>query len=752
MDILGYTDRLSVIPGQRLQVMVSCQADSYQVDLIRFDRAFTIPELERDTVVPSAIAGRRSGREQGIGIGSYVLVPSSETMRFERGLAIQAWICPTLVGGRGPQEIIARWDEAAGAGFALGIESDGRLRLQVGDGSGRRRVIRSDRPLDCWLWYAIGATYDAATGEARLVWRKLARSWLPEEGGEASESGEPLSLPNLDLPLLIGAGWLAPLGDGRHAPRSCFNGKIDRPRIWGRALRPDELLALFGGSDPLALPDALVAAWDFARDFSGTAIHDRSPNALSGTAVNQPTRGVTGANWDGTDVSFLTVPHMYGAIHFHEDDLEDAGWSPDFEIPVPEDLPSGVYAARLTTETSVEYVPFYVRRPIGAPTAPSLFLAPTNTYLAYGNERLHRRMETGADWIAKTTDQPIEITEREHFLDSRPDLGSSVYDEHPDGSGICYSSRLRPVITMRPQFLNWLTGKPRHFSGDLYLIEWLERSGFPYDVATDEDLHFDGADLLRPYRVVITGSHPEYWTGPMLDALEAYLSEGGRLMYLGGNGFYWVTAINNARPHLIEVRRGINGTRSWTSRPGESYLSLTGELGGLWRYRGRWPNALVGIGFTAEGWGGAAGYYRLPDSRDPRAAFVFEGIGDDEIIGDFGLILGGAAGDEIDRYDLDLNTPPEALRLATTEGRHTDYYQLVIEDSNDTLPGRGGTEEPRVRADMTLIQSPNGGAVFSVGSITWVASLPVNDFDNNVSRVTGNVLREFSKGPETSDG
>ncbi|MER3486873.1 MAG: hypothetical protein C4345_13760, partial [Chloroflexota bacterium] len=66
----------------------------------------------------------------------------------------------------------------------------------------------------------------------------------------------------------------------------------------------------------------------------------------------------------------------------------------------------------------------------------------------------------------------------------------------------------------------------------------------------------------------------------------------------------------------------------------------------------------------------------------------------------------------------------------------------------DTLPGRGGTEEPRVRADMTLLQAPTGGAVFSVGSITWCASLPVNDFDNNVSRITENVLRAFTRGED----
>ena len=36
---------------------------------------------------------------------------------------------------------------------------------------------------------------------------------------------------------------------------------------------------------------------------------------------------------------------------------------------------------------------------------------------------------------------------------------------------------------------------------------------------------------------------------------------------------------------------------------------------------------------------------------------MLEGVGSDEVIGEFGLAGGGAAGYEIDRYDLALGTP-----------------------------------------------------------------------------------------------
>jgi N,N-dimethylformamidase len=742
MEILGYGDRFGVRGGEAIAFKVGTTASSYQAEIVRFDRAFSAPDPERDTIVPSAIAGDYPGRDQKIPIGSYVVVPEAGAVRLDRGLTIQAWISPGVLERPWTQGCLARWDETTETGFGLGVDPGGRLILWLGDGKGGRSELIGESPLAAHRWYFVAATYDAGSGRARLDWTKLRRSWLPEESSAVTGNAGPGAVGNGSL--LIGAAYLELDGSGKPAPRGCFNGKIDRPRLWDRALGDAEIETLRSGGDPRAIADGLVAAWDFARDITTRQVTDTSPHGRHGRAVNAPARAMIGANWDGSEVDFRLAPDHYGAIAFHEDDLEDADWETDFVFAVPVDVRSGLYAARLTAGDAVDYVPFYVRPAAGRPTAPVLFLAPTNTYLAYGNERLFHGIETDPEFVEKATDYAVKLTAHEHFMDAHPELGSSVYDTHPDGTGICYSSRLRPLATMRPWFTNWINGCVRHFSADLHLIEWLERLAIPYDVATDEDLHLEGTKALAPYKVVLTGGHPEYWTAAMLDALESYLGGGGRMMYLGGNGFYWVTAIDSARPHLIEVRRGINGTRSWTSHPGEISLSLTGEPGGLWRYRGRTPNALAGVGFASEGWGGAAGYHRLPDSRDPRAAFIFAGVGNDEVMGDFGFVMNGAAGDEIDRWDPDFGTPPETLRLATSEGRHTDYYQLVIEDLRMTFPGRGGTEDPRVRADMTLTESPSGGAVFSVGSINWIASLMSNGGDNNVSRVTGNVLRTFA--------
>jgi len=47
-------------------------------------------------------------------------------------------------------------------------------------------------------------------------------------------------------------------------------------------------------------------------------------------------------------------------------------------------------------------------------------------------------------------------------------------------------------------------------------------------------------------------------------------------------------------------------------------------------------------------------------------------VGDDEVIGDFGLVGGGAAGLELDRYDLEFGTPHIANLLARSEN-HTNW-------------------------------------------------------------------------------
>ena len=164
-------------------------------------------------------------------------------------------------------------------------------------------------------------------------------------------------------------------------------------------------------------------------------------------------------------------------------------------------------------------------------------------------------------------------------------------------------------------------------------------------------------------------------------------------------------------------------------------------LGGLWRNSGRPPNTLTGVGFTAQGFDVGAPYHRHAESYDPRARFIFTGV-DDERIGDFGLVGGGAAGLEIDRADIGLGTPTHALVLASSS-EHTPHYLLTVEEVLEMHPFASGDVSDQVRADLVFWETAAGGAVFATGSIAWAGALSHHDFTNSVSRITENTLRRF---------
>jgi len=144
---------------------------------------------------------------------------------------------------------------------------------------------------------------------------------------------------------------------------------------------------------------------------------------------------------------------------------------------------------------------------------------------------------------------------------------------------------------------------------------------------------------------------------------------------------------------------------------------------------------------TSQGFDVSEPYIVSPEAKNPRAAFIFEGI-EGDTIGDFGLAGGGAAGLEVDRVDDVQGTPEHALVLASST-RHTDIYLMVPEDLLDPTPDWSGTQCDIIRSDLTFFETPGGGAVFSVGSIAWPGAMAWNTYDNEIAKMTENVLKRF---------
>ena len=745
LKITAYSDRLSVRPGGTVRFMVNCEHPTYRADIVRLICADNSPAGPgyKETPVRTPVSKRHKGRRQAIHAGSYALVESRPLLEALDSFTVQAMIWPTTPG-KGRQGIVTKWDGRAGRGFALVIDEAGAVALTVGTEGGTAETVSVGKPLLERHWYLAAASYDAHTGTVTVHQEPLHRYARVEDAGTARRTLARPAAAGSPAPLVM-AGVFARRAKGRVLADGLYNGKIDSPRLASRALDRLEIERLRNEAVPAALAPSVLGAWDFSRDITSVRITDRSAHRFDGAIVNLPARGMTGWNFTGREMCWRHAPEEYGAIHFHDDDLYDAGWEVDFAWTVPARQKSGVYAARLRAGDSEEYVPFVVL-PAPGRAARIAFLLPTVEYMAYANEH----MAFDGALAELLTGQLPTLTPNQLFLNEHREYGASLYDSHSDGSGVCYSSRLRPILNMRPKVETpWACAgedatNAREFILDMYVVDWLEHFGFAHDVITDEDLHREGADLLAPYAVLITGGHPEYYSKAMRDAVHGFTQRGGRLMYLGGNGFYWRVAMHRELPGVIEVRRCEAAIRTWEADPGEYYHSFTGEYGGLWRHQGDTaPQRLAGVGFVAEGFDKSSYYRRMPDGFDPRARFVFEGIGADELIGDFGYHGEGAAGNELDYADRRLGTPPHALVLARSEN-HTDLYLVVNEEVLVNHSGLGGTENEKVHADMVFYETPNGGAVFSVGSICYPASLPWNGYDNNIARLTTNVLRRFA--------
>ena len=719
ITILGYGDRLSVRTGGTIEFKVSVEdaETAFDASLVRLRCSDDSPKGPgyREVEVPSAIDGAYPARRQASRAGSHVVVPSSPAFDGLTAFTLEVWVWPTMPS-RGNQGLLTRGTQ--GCGMGLVIDAAGCAALRIGSFE-----LTSGTPLLARAWTRIAGAYDPSSGRARLVQRPLEEAPLAHEPALA-EAAAPEAPDAAGLPVVL-AAWHGGFGGTGLIPQELYNGKLARPSLWSCAIEAERLLA---GNLP---EGGRIAHWDFSLSMKSTTVMDAGPKGLHGSIENLPDRAMTGPFWSGQTLDWRQNPVEFDAIHFHEDDLSDCRWESDLHWRVPNDAPSGVYALRCRTGTGAERIPFFVVPPAGEPRSDVALLMPTATYIVYGNG--HSAYDEPLDEM--TRGSLTNLSPEDVYLNEHRELGLSSYDTHADGSGVLAVTRHRPILNLRPLGRLW------NFNMDMYIVDWLEARGTEYDVITDEDLHAEGLDLLSPYRVVITGSHPEYVSWSMMEALHAWRDAGGRLMYLGGNGFYWRVSFHPTLPGIIEARRS-EGTRSWDIEPGERHHSFDGAPGGLWRYQRYTPHGLLGVGMNSEGFDRCGWYRRSASSRDPRYAWVFDGVPDDARIGERSVCSGGAAGYETDRMDRRLGTPANAVLLASSEGL-SRYYELVTEELAFTTPAISADENTMVRADMVMFGCPNGGAVFSVGSIAWAGGLPVDGYDNHVARVSGNVLDRF---------
>src|SRR5579871_870561 len=232
-SILGYADRFSVAPGERIAFKVSSMGHAhYQADIVRLvsgDLSPTGPGF-REELVPTGIAGVYPGRLQEIAAGSYALVPDRPALHGISDFSVVAMVWPTMPG-HGSQVLLSR--RSRSGGFDLAINAGGALALVLDNGRGAVAEYSTGRPLLSREWYFVAAIFDAAKGQVTLIQEPLI-AYARADGAAVRVLPATVALGEAATDLTIAAA-LEPLQFG-HRAFAHYNGKIDSPRLYRAAL------------------------------------------------------------------------------------------------------------------------------------------------------------------------------------------------------------------------------------------------------------------------------------------------------------------------------------------------------------------------------------------------------------------------------------------------------------------------------------------------------------------------------------
>ncbi len=72
--------------------------------------------------------------------------------------------------------------------------------------------------------------------------------------------------------------------------------------------------------------------------------------------------------------------------------------------------------------------------------------------------------------------------------------------------------------------------------------------GYQIDFAVNSDLEFRPV-VLKPYKLVLSVGHDEYWSWPMRDKIEAFIATGGNVAFFSGKTCFW--QVRNILDRLI---------------------------------------------------------------------------------------------------------------------------------------------------------------------------------------------------------
>ena len=351
---------------------------------------------------------------------------------------------------------------------------------------------------------------------------------------------------------------------------------------------------------------------------------------------------------------------------------QGCGWDTSFSLAVPPDWPSGFYAAKCTSKTGFSfYIPFVVK-PRPARRSRVLVIANTNTWNAYNQ------------WGGESN-YSIPRSKRLHYARPNPLL-----------------------LSVRRDYPTRTVGGPGRYHllrGEIWVLEWLNRTCRGVDCCTDVDFHA-GIPAPEDYKAVVLQTHPEYWSVPMYNRLKRYLSAGGTLLYLGGNAIYRTVTFY---PDLQSFK-----TSSQSSRE-------------LFRNQGRGERSVLGMAYIGDDDSDFISRMRDPALRDDPTP-------SHPLLQGTGLTAGAHFGGTDGLNGMPSSWEVDAVNRTSRLRGDKSPYNIQV------LAAGAGTVVDDNRGNMAYYSTGAGtGFVFAAGSISFGGSLVKN---RELQQIVRNALRK----------
>ncbi|MBX9580079.1 MAG: hypothetical protein K2X87_07185 [Gemmataceae bacterium] len=267
-------------------------------------------------------------------------------------------------------------------------------------------------------------------------------------------------------------------------------------------------------------------------------------------------------------------------------------------------------------------------------------------------------------------------------------------------------------------------------------VRWAEAAGYALDYCANSDLEFR-PELLKHYKLILSVGHDEYWSAPMRDHLEAFITGGGNVAFFSGNTCCW----------QVRSEDGGRALACWKQSFGDDPLYRSGDhklLTSLWSHYlvGRPENALTGVGFL---WGG---YHRSHGQFMDGPGSYTAHRPDHWLFAGTGLKRGDAFGARLPQYKV-VGYECDGCELTWKDGLPFPTHADGTPDGFEVLataPARWHPDDcewyerwEKGRVGQAVIGTyTRGGTVVTVGSTDWSHGL--RGHDPHIVRITRNVL------------